>query len=88
MARTRAKQAADASDAPKIRAGNTREVLGLIDRFGFNSSAVLDELEPRSRARHVPADFELRFDVSDRATLADVWSRGIRAKQGVASNSR
>jgi hypothetical protein len=74
MARANGKRAADVLD-PETRAGNTRNVLDLIDRFGFNG-------------RHVPADFGLRFDVSDRATLADVWSRGIRARREVASPTR
>jgi hypothetical protein len=71
MAQANANRTADLLN-PESRPGNTRHVLDLIDRFGFNAVAAGAEFDELDRQA---------FDVSDRATLADVWSHGIRARQ-------
>lgn len=83
MLTAKARRAADLLE-PEIQAADTRRVLDLIDRFGLSSRdriQVVAELD--RRARHVPDDVELRFDRFDRATLAAVWERGVRAKRRV-----
>jgi hypothetical protein len=78
-----AERAADVLD-DEIRADHTRHVLNLIDRFGSSAGRPIQAVGAlASRPEHVPDEVELRFDRSDRATLAGVWDRGIRKRQRV-----
>lgn len=79
-----ARRAADTLDK-EIRAGNTRQVLDLIDRFGLSASDKLEVVrELDRRNRHASEDFALRFDRFDGAHLVGIWERGIRERQGKA----
>jgi hypothetical protein len=76
-----ARRAADTLDK-EIRAGNTRQVLDLIDRFGLSAGdqiEVMRELDRRSG--YDSGDVELRFDRFGGAHLVGIWERGIRERQ-------